>query len=253
MKAPDELNAPNAPNARRWDMLRRRWDASFRRGLVASVVLHVLLIFLFRQAMVVPDVPQSAAGPDNRDDRAAAGGGMQVIAYTIAPPAAVPPTPPEEAFIPVPVPVPTERPVPQPEQEPRSAPQPTPPGPIGQAAPSAGEGRGPATGPGTETGTGTGSGGGGEEGTSRVTAPTPRGLILPPSDRPARVRGNTVTVYVFVNERGRVVADSTRLAPSSGDRGFDNRLIRQAADWVFNPARRNGQAIAEWFQYVIVL
>jgi hypothetical protein len=41
--------------------------------------------------------------------------------------------------------------------------------------------------------------------------------------------------------------------PSSGDRGFDNRLIRQAADWVFNPGRRDGQPVAEWFQYVIVL
>lgn len=232
---------------RRWEMLRRRWDRSLRRALVASVVLHVLLLLLFRQSMVVPDVPQSAAGPDNADDRAAAGGGMEIVALRVV----QPPPAPEEAFIPIPVPTPTEQPVPDPppEQEPAA---PSSPQPIGQA-PSPGEGRGPATGPGTETGTGSGSGGTGEEGTSRVSAPTPRGLILPPSDRPGRVRGNTVTVYVFVNDRGRVVSDSTRLAPSSGDRGFDNRLIRQAADWVFNPARRDGQPVAEWFQYVIVL
>lgn len=232
---------------RRWEMLRRRWDRSFRRALVASVVLHILLLLLFRQSIVVPDVPQSAAGPDNADDRAAAGGGMEIVALRVV----QPPPAPEEAFIPIPVPTPTEQPVPDPppEQEPAA---PSSPQPIGQA-PSPGEGRGPATGPGTETGTGSGSGGTGEEGTSRVAAPTPRGLILPPSDRPGRVRGNTVTVYVFVNDRGRVVSDSTRLAPSSGDRGFDNRLIRQAADWVFNPARRDGQPVAEWFQYVIVL
>jgi TonB family protein len=235
----------NETTPRRWETLRRRWDRSLRWALVASLLAHVLAALFFRNAMPIPDVPQSAAGPDEADDRAAAGGGMEVIAYRIL----QPPPAPEEAIIPIPVPEPTEIPQPQPEQPPSPPASPT---PIGEA-PTAGQGRGQAQGPGTDTGTGAGSGGTGEEGTSRVVAPTPRGLILPPSDRPARVRGNTVTVYVFVNPQGRVVADSTRLAPSSGDRGFDNRLIRQAADWVFNPARRNGQAIAEWFQYVIVL
>jgi hypothetical protein len=245
MGAPGVQSGMNSPNARRWEELRSRWDRSLRWALAASVVLHVLLVLLFRQSLVIPDVPQSAAGPDNRDDRAAAGGGMELIAYTVV----QPPPAPEEAIIPIPVPVPTEIPQPQPERPPAAPPSPT---PIGNA-PTAGEGRGQGTGPGTETGTGAGSGGTGEEGTSRVTAPTPRGLILPPSDRPARVRGNTVTVYVFVTERGTVMSDSTRIAPSSGDRNFDTRLRRQAAEWVFNPARRDGRPISEWFQYVIVL
>jgi outer membrane biosynthesis protein TonB len=235
----------NSPNARRWDELRRRWDRSLRAALLVSVILHVLLVLLFRQSLVIPNVPQSAAGPDNQDDRAAAGGGVEIVALRMI----QPPPAPEEAIIPIPVPVPTEIPQPQPERPPSPPASPT---PIGEA-PSAGEGRGQAQGPGTETGTGAGSGGTGEEGTSRVTAPTPRGLILPPSDRPARVRGNTVTVYVFVSDRGTVMSDSTRIAPSSGDRGFDNLLRRQAADWVFNPARRDGRPVAEWFQYVIVL
>jgi TonB family protein len=235
----------NTPTSRRWEMLIGRWDRSLRWSLLASLLFHILVVLLFRQAVVIPDVPQSSAGPDAGDFRAAAGGGMEVIAYTIVQP---PPTP-EEAIIPIPVPEPTEQPQPQPEQPPTRAQSPT---PIGQA-PSADQGRGQDTGAGVDRGTGAGSGGTGEEGDSRTIAPSPRGLILPPSDRPSRVRGNTVTVYVFVSAQGRVVADSTRLAPSSGDRGFDNRLIRQAAEWVFNPARRAGQPIAEWFQYVIVL
>jgi periplasmic protein TonB len=235
----------NTPTVRRWDELRRKWDRTMRWALVASLLLHVLVVLVFSRAPVIPDVPMSSAGPDAADDRAAAGGGMEVIAYTII----QPPPAPVEAFIPIPVPVPTVQPQPEVIRPPTpQAPAPTP----GQTA-SAGEGRGQDTGPGTERGTGQGSGGTGEEGDSRTIAPSPRGLILPPSDRPARVRGNTVTVYVFVTERGRVVPDSTRLDPSSGDRGYDNRLRRQAADWVFNPARRGGQAVAEWFQYVIVL
>jgi TonB family protein len=229
---------------RRWEALMGRWDRTMRRSLLLSVVLHLLLLLLFRQNVPLPDVPSSAAGDQADDARAAAGGGMEVIAYTI-----VQPPPVEEVVVPVPVPTPTERPVPPPvEQPPAPAPSVT---PGETSAPNAG--RGPETGPGTDTGTGQGSGGTGDEGDSAVSAPSPRGLILPPSDRPARVRGNTVTVYVFVTERGSVVSDSTRVAPSSGDSRFDTRLRRQAAEWVFNPARRNGQPIAEWFRYEIVL
>jgi protein TonB len=233
------------PTGGRWDDYVRRWDRTLRRALLASVLFHALVVLLFRQSVVVPYVPQSAAGPDNRADRAAAGGGLEVVAYRLF----QPPPVPEEAVIPIPVPVPVALPQPEPEQPPAP---PAPVVPAGDAA-APGTGRGPATGPGTEAGAGAGGGGSGEAGGARVLAPTPRGLILPPTDRPGRVRGNTVTVYVFVDERGRVVPDSTRLAPGSGDRAFDSRLIRQAGEWVFNPARRNGQPVAEWFQYVIVL
>lgn len=86
-----------------------------------------------------------------------------------------------------------------------------------------------------------------------VTPPAPRGLILPPSDRPGKVRGKEVTVWVFVTETGTVVADSTRLLPPTGDSKFDDRLRRQASQWVFQPARRAGEAVAEWFRYTITL
>lgn len=231
------------PTGSRWESLKRRWDRAMGWSLLASVVFHVLLVLLFRQAMVVPTVQQSAAGEEAGDPRAAAGGGMEVIAYTEVTPPSVP-----EEQTPIPVPVPEAVQPPVEEEEPSQANV----QPLGRS-PSAGEGRGPETGPGTEAGTGRGDGGTGDEGTSRIAAPTPRGLILPPSDRPASVRGKSVTVYVFVTERGRVVPDSTRLTPPTGDSRFDTRLRRQASEWVFNPARRDGTPVAEWFQYMIVL
>jgi TonB family protein len=162
-----------------------------------------------------------------------------------------PPAPPDEPVIPIPVPVPQPRPEVCPEPEP---PRQQSSQPLGNSpTTSAGEGRGQDTGPGTDTGTGRGDGGTGDSGLNRVVPPSPRGLILPPSDRPGRVRGRTVTVYVWVTERGTVQADSTRLAPGSGDSGFDARLRRQAAEWVFHPARRDGQALAAWFEYTITL
>ena len=58
-------------------------------------------------------------------------------------------------------------------------------------------------------------------------------------------------MWVFVDAAGKVVADSTRLNPPTSDRGFNRRLIDEAAEWVFNPATRNGQPVAAWFPYTI--
>src|SRR5687767_1250020 len=231
----------------RWESLRRRWDRVFRASFVVSVLLHVLVVLFFRQAAAIPDVPSRAAGEATDDATAAAGGGMEVVAIRIAtpPPAAVvtpkPPTP-----VPVPVPVPT--PVEVKPREPSSVPTAA----LGVEV-SASEGRGREAGPGTETGTGRGAGGTGESGLDRVIPPSPRGLILPPSDRPGSVRGKEINVFVFVSDRGRVLPDSTRLAPGSGDTKFDARLKRQASEWVFTPAQRDGRPVAGWFQYTITL
>jgi outer membrane biosynthesis protein TonB len=231
----------------RWESLRRRWDRVFRVSFVVSVLLHALVVLLFRQAAAIPDVPSRAAGEDANDARAAAGGGMEIIALRIATPppvAEVKPKPPT----PTPVPVPVPRPVEVKPREPSSVPSALPGVDV-----SAGEGRGSEAGPGTETGTGRGAGGTGESGLDRIIPPSPRGLILPPSDRPGHVRGKEINVYVFVTERGRVQPDSTRFSPGSGDAKFDNRLKRQAAEWVFTPAQRDGRPVAGWFQYTITL
>ncbi|HEX6307440.1 MAG TPA: energy transducer TonB [Longimicrobiales bacterium] len=219
-----------------------QWDRTFRWALAASVLFHLLIVLLFRAERLVPVMRTAAAGEQAGDPVAAAGGGMEMIEYRIE-------TPPPE---PEPV-VPTPEPVPVPEPEPEPAPQePSAEPNQGQTQQqSSGAGRGPETGPGTATGTGRGDGGTADEGLNRVVAPTPRGMILPPSDRPSRVKGMTVTVYVFVAASGNVVADSTRISPPTGDSRFDRRLRDDAAQWKFRPATRGGQPIAAWFPYTI--
>jgi len=114
----------------------------------------------------------------------------------------------------------------------------------------AGEGAGMAEGPpGIEGGQGRGDGGTAAQGLFQVIPPTPRGMIIPPTN--SSLRGKQVEVWVFVDAAGKVVADSTRLNPPTSDGGFNRRLIREAAEWVFNPARRDDQPVAAWFPYTI--
>jgi hypothetical protein len=117
------------------------------------------------------------------------------------------------------------------------------------AASVAGDAPGALDAPGLELGTGLGDGGTAETGLCRLQPPVPRGLIIPPDND--RLRGTEVQVWVFVDERGRVVADSTRLDPSTRDGDFNRRLIREASEWVFLPAQQDGQAVASWFPYRI--
>ena len=221
------------------------WRKAWRIALVASVLFHVLVVLLFRNEVLLPEVPTAAAGERRGDEAAAEGGGMQALTLNIQ----IPPPPEPIPRPPAPLPVPSDVVV----VEVPPAPSPAQPTTGSQSAGGVGTGQGERVGPGVGDGQGQGDGGDGEAGLNRVTPPTPRGLILPPSDRPARVRGKEVVVYVFVTERGRVLSDSTRLAPSTGDSKFDERLRRQASEWVFNPARQGGRAIAEWFKYTIVL
>ena len=113
-----------------------------------------------------------------------------------------------------------------------------------------GEGMGTGDGPpGIEGGTGRGDGGTGDEGYFQVVPPSPRGMIIPPTNR--NLRGRQVEVWVFVDATGKVVPDSTRLNPPTSDRSFNRRLMEEAAEWVFNPARKNDQPVAAWFPYTI--
>jgi len=65
------------------------------------------------------------------------------------------------------------------------------------------------------------------------------------------LRGTKLDVWVFVDATGRVVPDSTRLDPPTSDRGFNRRIIQQAAEWVFDPAMKDDEPIAAWFPYTI--
>lgn len=200
----------------------------WRAGLVGSLVLHVLVFVLF-SARGPLESPFAAAGPRAGDDRAASGG-LQAMNVRIPPP---------RPLIPPKIPLPLVIDV-QPveiEDDIRI-----------ETASILGENPGD-EGPGLDMGDGQGDGGTAEEGLFRMVPPSPRGMIIPPANR--SLRGEKVEVWVFVNASGRVVADSTRLRPPTSDRDFNERLIREAAEWIFEPGRKGGKPVASWFPYTI--
>jgi len=208
---------------------RRRERKLWRNGLLLSGLFHLLLFFGWR-GNVIPQSPFAAAGPRSGDNRAAAGG-MQAITVH---------TPPPIPIVPPPVPVAVEVEVEPIEFEETVELDP---------ASVLGEEPGELEGPGLDDGDGRGDGGNAEEGRFRLQPATPRGMIIPPTNE--SLRGTEVQVWVFVDERGRVVADSTRLDPPTRDRGFNRRLIREAAEWSFRPAVDRGRPVASWFPYKI--
>lgn len=220
------MEAPRQSNRERRAQHRRVW----RRAFAVSVLLHALL-FLFWESDGPLLSPFAAAGPRAGDDRAA-GGSLQAMSIR---------TPPPVPIVPPPVPLPSVTPPEPIEFEERTELDPSEilgdrPGSSDQA-------------PGLEDGDGRGDGGTAEEGLFRLVPPSPRGMIMPPSNN--ALKGKEVEVWVFVDERGRVVADSTRLEPPTGDGDFNRQLLREAAQWVFEPARRGGQPVAAWFPYTI--
>ena len=211
-------------NAERRLAERRLW----RNGFVGSVVLH-LFIFMFWWGEGPLMSPFAAAGPRAGDNRAASGG-MQTVSLRIPPP---------RPIIPPRIPLPTVDPVLQMEMEMEQE--------I-EAASILGDRPGD-NGPGLAQGDGRGDGGTAAEGLFRMVPPSPRGMIIPPANQ--SLKGQEVQVWVFVNELGRVVADSTQLRPPTTDRDFNNRLVREAAEWVFAPAKKGGVAVGSWFPYTI--
>ncbi len=210
---------------------RRQERSTWRNGLSASVLLH-LIIFLGWNGSVIPDSPFAAAGPRSGDNRAASGS-MQALNIR---------TPPSRTIIQPPTPLAVSVDVKTVEWEDDVEYDP---------ASVLGEKPGLDEGPGLEDGTGQGDGGNADEGFYRLQPATPRGMIIPPTNR--SLRGTEVQVWVFVDERGRVVADSTRLDPPTRDRGFNRRLISEAAEWVFLPAEQEGKSVASWFPYRITM
>jgi TonB family protein len=232
---------------RRNPELQRRWRRVWWTAMLVSAGVHLALFLLFRADIVAPPSPFSAAGPRSGDPNAAAGGGMQAVAMRIRMPEAPQPIPRP----PAPLPVPAEEVVEVEEVEPAVVEQPD--ANVGPVTVDATAGTGTAPTPGVPGGTGAGDGGTAAEGLFRVIPPAPKGLIMPPNNPPRKVRGREVDVWVFVTDQGRVVDDSTRVLPSTGDRSFDSKLRERAAQWVFEPAKRGGRPVAEWFRYTIIL
>ena len=210
---------------------RHRERRVWRSGLAVSALLHLILFFVWK-GNVIPPSPFAAAGPRAGDNRAAAGGLQAINVRTPPTRPIIPPPRPIEVAVEV-EPVEFEQEI---EFDPSSV---------------LGEQPGLAEGPGVADGTGAGDGGNADEGFYRLQPATPRGMILPPQNRD--LRGTEVQVWVFVDERGRVVADSTRLDPPTRDRGFNRRLIREAAEWSFRPAVQEGRPVGSWFPYRITM
>lgn len=229
----------------------RAWGGILRVAVAAAVLVHIA-IFLSLRTVRAPISPFAAAGPDRGDIAAAegGGGGLQAIQFRVQPP---------QVAVAQPAPAPTpedieiaEEPLPEQISIPDAAIDVTlaiPGTGVDIAAPAAGQGEGA----GTTTGSGEGAGGSAENGRSGMIAPVPRGMILPPADRPRGVRGQEITVWVFVTDRGRVATDSTRLEPPTRDGKYNRRLKQSAAEWVFEPARRGGSAVGAWYPYQIIL
>ena len=208
---------------------RRQERKIWRNGLLLSLLLH-LVVFLGWRGTVIPVSPFAAAGPRAGDNRAAKGS-MQAINIRAAPP---------RRIVPPPIPIPAEIEIEPVEFDEAAEPD---------LASVLGEQPGLDELPGLPDGSGAGDGGTADEGFFRLQPPTPRGMIIPPANR--SLRGTEVQVWVFVDERGRVVADSTRLDPPTSDNDFNRRLIREAAEWVFRPAVQEGEAVPSWFPYRI--
>ncbi|MDH3270805.1 MAG: hypothetical protein OEN56_05700 [Gemmatimonadota bacterium] len=208
---------------------RRRERHVWRTGLLISVALH-LALFLGWQGNVIPQSPFAAAGPRAGDDRAASGS-LQALNVR---------TPPTRPIVPPPMPVEVAVEVEPVEFEDEV---------VMDPSSVLGEEPGELEGPGLDNGTGAGDGGNAEEGRFRLQPATPRGMIFPPTEKD--LRGTELRVWVFVDERGRVVPDSTRLDPPTKNGGYNRRLIREASEWVFRPAIKEGQPVASWFPYHI--
>ena len=208
---------------------RARERKILRASLLISAVVH-LLLFSFWEIEPVLISPFAAAGPRAGDSRAA-DGSLQAMNLSVAPTRPI---------------IPPLIPLPSVEVEPVEIfPEET---GLDLSA-LAGDRPGMDSAPGIEGGEGRGDGGTAEEGLRRLIPPSPRGIIMPPANDV--LKGTEVYVWVFVDERGLVVPDSTRLRPPTRDRGFNQRLIDQAAEWTFVPAQQGGEPVASWFPYRI--
>ena len=234
----------------------RVWNRALVGGLIAAVLLHAAFLLSVR-TVAVPEAPFTAAGPDRGDYRAAEGGsdGLAMIEIRLPAAPAVEVEEEEVEVEPVPVPEPVPEPIvePEPITAPEFAEEEIEVSAPGQGDAGTGGEAGESAGPGRATGEGEGGGGADDSGDAGLIAPRPRGILIPHSGQPASARGQEITVWVFVAADGRVLADSTRLDPPTSDRRYNNRLRQTVSDWVFEPARRAGQAVAAWYPFQVIL
>jgi TonB family protein len=77
-----------------------------------------------------------------------------------------------------------------------------------------------------------------------------------PFEYPPKLYGQSVEGQVrlrlYVDSAGRVQPESTRVASSSGTPGLDSAAVRGAAQLLFAPAHRNGQAVGMAFYQPVI-
>ena len=155
----------------------RRHARALAWGIGLSAAAHALLFVVF-SARPLPVSPFAAAGERMGDYVAASGGGLEAVELR---------TPQRVPERPQPIPTPavdvTDATIPEPELEADEVPAIA----LDELLTAPGS-DGPDEGPGLAA-EGLGDGGTEAEGRFRVVPPRPRGMILPPSDRPDRVRG----------------------------------------------------------------
>lgn len=77
-----------------------------------------------------------------------------------------------------------------------------------------------------------------------VNAETP---VRYPADLYAQKAEGTVVLRLFIDDRGDLIPDSTRIAEGSGYPQLDSAALRAVPDLVFAPARRDGTPVATSF------
>jgi len=232
------------------------------RGVILSAAAHLALVLalLYGGTRLAVDDRMPGSGPGKGGGGGGGGGARALLLF--APPAAeaAAPAPPQPE--PPRLAIPRAAPVPLPDVKPPDLPAPN----LSAAqllaalGPGAGPGKGTGAGPGAGSGSGGGTGSGRGPGTGPDSGgaggdhypPTPKQIILPPMDRPASVRGDTISVLFEISERGVVMRVS--YSPPLRDRSYASEFTDKMKRYTFNPATtRDGHPIAAVYRIKIVL
>jgi protein TonB len=207
------------------------------RGLGLSAGVHCLLIGL--AVWGTHRIAESDGDPGDGSRRNPGGGGGGRVFAVLALPAALPSAPPPPALT-VPSLAALTLPV---EQPPEAVPEQVTAEELARLAQATGVGTGGGPGSGTGSGGGSGSGvgpgvgpdsgAGGGHGTYYM--PRPQQVILPPTDRPASVRGISVTARFEISATGEVLR--VTLQPTLPDRRFQGAFLERLRRYTFTPAR----------------
>lgn len=207
----------------------REARAAWWGGLTASLLLHVLLLLLWRGGA---PLPSDGARAGRQASPESGGGGMRAVNARLPEAREVPPPPEPVLAIDVPevqittvaasISGPELRPIP--------------------AGPLPGLG-------GAGNGEGEGDGGTGDGGDDYVS-PMPRS-VLPHWDPPGSVRGMEVTVRVRVDERGRPTGEVV-LDPPTPHRGFNREIEERVRRMEYRPAMRGGRPVPGWAEITFI-